>query len=99
MGAPHGERDQVKDYPNEMRFKPVTEKAIGSLAAQYGLFGIDTGHPTNGLRRSLALPGVRDQALCAFAGSSSSMTTAAASMSACAGRCELQHWNGPRVTP
>jgi hypothetical protein len=98
---------RFKDYPNEMKFKPVPEEAIGSLAAQYGLefsadyraflkshngfyfdrmtsaaplapgietfdfirylFGIDTGHPYNDLRQYLALPGVWDQALCAFA--------------------------------
>ena len=28
---------RFKDYPNEMKFKPVTDEAIGSLSAQYGL--------------------------------------------------------------
>ena len=28
---------RFKDYPNEMKFKPVTDDAIGSLSAQYGL--------------------------------------------------------------
>ena len=28
---------RFKDYPNEMKFTPVTDDAIGSLAAQYGL--------------------------------------------------------------